>query len=146
MVPSHGEQHCWHGELAMPILRWPIPVGATRPGPAVRRLDLVDRTPLPARRARRVKPQRENAAAWLLQFLADGPRPATEVRAQALAAGLHWATIRRAKDTAGVEIFKEGFGWLGTWAWRLAGAGVEQVGRELIEHLSGESDDTARFE
>jgi hypothetical protein len=49
-------------------------------------------------------------------------KPAREVQAQALDAGNHWATVRRAKDAVGVEIFKDGFGPLGVWTWRLKDA------------------------
>jgi putative DNA primase/helicase len=56
------------------------------------------------------------AKRWLLDLLSDGPVAVREVESAALAAGMAWATIRRAKDAAGVEARKGAMdqGW--TWA------------------------------
>jgi len=60
---------------------------------------------------------RNMAAEWLRGLLADGPVPVRQVESEAKAAGLSWATVRRAVDQLGVTsekiAFKEG------WAWRL---------------------------
>ena len=60
---------------------------------------------------------RNMAAEWLRGLLADGPVPVRQVESEAKAAGLSWATVRRAVDQLGVTsekiVFKEG------WAWRL---------------------------
>jgi putative DNA primase/helicase len=56
------------------------------------------------------------AKRWLEDLLSDGPVAVREVESAALAAGMAWATIRRAKDAAGVEARKGAMdqGW--TWA------------------------------
>ena len=57
------------------------------------------------------------AKRWLEDLLSDGPVAVREVKSAALAAGMAWATIRRAKDAAGIEARKGAMdqGW--TWAW-----------------------------
>lgn len=62
--------------------------------------------------------RRDDAAAWLRDFLSDGPRPAADVFAAADVAGFPQRTVERAKAAAGVEVSKAGFG--GAWVWRLA--------------------------
>lgn len=57
------------------------------------------------------------ARAFLRDALAGGAVPVGEVRRLAAAAGLSWATIRRAKSDAGVTVAKEGMA--GGWTWRL---------------------------
>jgi hypothetical protein len=62
----------------------------------------------------------EEAIEWLQQLLAGGAMPATLVQAEAEAAGLSWATVRRAKKVAGIETYREGGkGKAGHWFWRL---------------------------
>lgn len=61
--------------------------------------------------------EREEAIAWLEQFLADGPRSANEVKAEARAAGLSWSTVRRAQDVLGIRPSKTQF--RGSWEWAL---------------------------
>jgi hypothetical protein len=57
---------------------------------------------------------------WLPQLLAKEPIPATLVRVEAEAAGLSWATVRRAKKILGIETYREGgTGDAGHWFWRL---------------------------
>lgn len=53
----------------------------------------------------------------LRAILADGPRPATAVQAEALAAGLRPITLRRARETLGIRITKAGY--QGPWFWIL---------------------------
>jgi putative DNA primase/helicase len=57
------------------------------------------------------------AKRWLEDLLSDGPVAVREVESAARAAGMAWATIRRAKDAAGIEARKGAMdqGW--TWAW-----------------------------
>lgn len=63
--------------------------------------------------------QRDQAVALLRQALAGGPRSAVEVKELAAAAGVTEATLRRAKDAAGVRAVKDGFGDGSSWAWEL---------------------------
>ena len=59
--------------------------------------------------------ERDNAAGWLRDLLADGPMAANEVKAQAKDAGYAWATVRRAKYALGIKPTKTRFG--GGWEW-----------------------------
>lgn len=55
----------------------------------------------------------EEATAFLLAVLATGPRPTTQVRAEAVARGISWATLRRGMPIAGVQ--KRKLGFQGRW-------------------------------
>lgn len=61
--------------------------------------------------------ERQEAEEWLRDALSDGPMAAKEVRKQAEAAGLAWATVRRAKDSIGIKPSKTHFS--GGWQWAL---------------------------
>jgi AAA domain-containing protein len=62
----------------------------------------------------------DDAVDWLVDLLADGSLPSTQVRSEADAAGHSWATIKRAKNVAGVKAFREGgIAEKGQWLWRL---------------------------
>jgi putative DNA primase/helicase len=62
----------------------------------------------------------DDAVDWLVELLADGSLPSTQVRSEADAAGHSWATIKRAKKVAGVKAFREGgVAEKGQWLWRL---------------------------
>ena len=63
--------------------------------------------------------QRDQAIAWLRQELSGGPRSAVEVKELAAMTGVTEATLRRAKDAAGVRAVKEGFGDGSSWIWEL---------------------------
>jgi hypothetical protein len=71
----------------------------------------------------------EAAAKWLIEFLKDGPKPVTEIRQEAQAAELHWATVRRAQDTLGIVPKKKTFS--GGWEWGLPDGYAD--GQNLIE-------------
>ena len=62
----------------------------------------------------------QEAKEWLLDFLADGPKPAREVKEQARKDGISDATLNRAKEALGVTASKQGF--KGGWVWSLPGA------------------------
>ena len=56
--------------------------------------------------------------------LAGGPRPVTEIEAEAASAGIAWRTIRRAKTALAVATERkaesgEGLGAAGRWYWRM---------------------------
>lgn len=61
--------------------------------------------------------ERDDAANWLADLLADGPRPARDVERDAREAGHAIATVRRAKAAIGVVSRKPAFG--GPWEWAL---------------------------
>ena len=59
----------------------------------------------------------EAAEAFLGDLLESGPKPTSEIKVAAMAKGVAWATVRRAKDSLGLEVRKAGF--KGCWAWQL---------------------------
>lgn len=59
--------------------------------------------------------KRDDAAGWLKERLALGPVASDQLKAEGKSLGLSWATLRRAKDEAGVIARKEGSAWL----WKL---------------------------
>jgi len=61
--------------------------------------------------------ERDDAADWLRDLLAQGPRPARDVERDARDAGYSIATVRRAKAAIGVVSRKPAFG--GSWEWTL---------------------------
>jgi putative DNA primase/helicase len=98
---------------------------------------------------------REEAAEWLRTVLVDGPMSAADVRSQAQAAGLAWATVRRAKERLGIvpQRLSEGAAGAGRWVWALPAeiarcsrppqdAHLSDVGTlQKIEHLAPVEDD-----
>jgi hypothetical protein len=63
------------------------------------------------------------ASAWLHEFLAGGPQPASEVRNAAAAHGFSYATLRRAFRAAGGEAVRESNeGRKPRWVWQLPAA------------------------
>jgi len=70
--------------------------------------------------------ERDEAVEWLTTYLDDrgGEAPATEItKAAAQALGLHVRTLRRARDRAGIDKRKAGFG--GGWTWYLRSGQAE---------------------
>jgi len=63
----------------------------------------------------------EEAKAFLMGLLADGPVSAKQVRSDAEGAGHAWPTIRRAQKALGIEATKDGM--RGGWIWRLPPVG-----------------------
>jgi hypothetical protein len=57
----------------------------------------------------------EKASDWLKSNLRAGPKRATEVEQEAVAAGISGRTLKRAKKKVGVHSEKKGDGW----NWRL---------------------------
>ena len=60
---------------------------------------------------------KEEAVGFLMSFLAEGPRPAREIYAEAEAAGISKRTLKRAKKILGASSRKEGMD--GPWVWEL---------------------------
>ncbi|MGA2497277.1 MAG: AAA family ATPase [Tepidisphaeraceae bacterium] len=58
---------------------------------------------------------------WLKSVLSGGPLPATEIRRQAMDAGIAWRTVERVKSEAGVHVRCTGApGKQGRWVWILS--------------------------
>jgi hypothetical protein len=73
---------------------------------------------------------REEAVEFLIEMLADGPKPALEVQAEAAKLRISSATLRRAKRDLGVVSKKEGDPWI--WSLRAAPSmpGSGQMGED----------------
>jgi len=65
--------------------------------------------------------ERDHAADWLRELLADGPLPQKAVKEAAGDNGIAWAAVRRAQKRLGIKSRKEGFGKEARWLWELAG-------------------------
>jgi hypothetical protein len=61
----------------------------------------------------------EEAKAFLLMQVADGPQPAWAILRAARAAGIATRTLNRAKAALGVRVQREGCGGQGQWMWLL---------------------------
>ena len=75
-----------------------------------------------ANRDARDRTATEEAADFLREILADGPVSQKDVEAQADAAGLSWAAVKRAKKSAGVKAERrgiEGERGAGRWFWSI---------------------------
>jgi putative DNA primase/helicase len=76
--------------------------------------------------AARAQPRpRDIAVGWLRDLLANGPFTVRQIQAEAKAAGLSWATVRRGADQLGITTEKTAYE--GGWAWRLP----HQAGEEI---------------
>jgi RecA-family ATPase len=70
--------------------------------------------------ARKDAPERDAAAEWLREALADGPLPASELQEQAHAVGHSWRTVERAKPTVARSVRERNAdGSTGRWVWLL---------------------------
>ena len=66
------------------------------------------------------KSAKEEAEEFLLESLATGPMPQKEIRSHADAAGISWASLKRAKRALDVEASRlGGIGASGRWIWHL---------------------------
>jgi AAA domain-containing protein len=77
-------------------------------------------------------PERSEAEAFLREMLAIGPRPATEMKAEAREAGISPRTLRRAREKLGIKPYRkaetgEGLGSDGRWYWALPAAEGSKV-------------------
>lgn len=80
---------------------------------------------------------RKDAEAWLLDYLAAGPRPASDVFDAARTDGHSKMTIKRAKTVLGVQSSKERFD--GPWMWILPGGGPVMVGGRHAQEVHEEA-------
>jgi putative DNA primase/helicase len=63
------------------------------------------------------------AESWLSELLASGPVPVPQIQAEAEAAGLSWATVRRAKSALSIVAKKSTYD--GGWEWRFKDVHLE---------------------
>lgn len=96
--------------------------------------------------------ERQEAAEWLRDALAEGPLSAKVVQQQAKQAGIAWATVRRAKDALGIKPAKTRFD--GGWEWALPSKMLKTAEDAHIkcvstlgevEHLRAVTDDSEVF-
>lgn len=83
--------------------------------------------------------ERQESIDWLRDALASAPKPAKEIKSESRAAGLSWATVRRAKDDLRVISYRESTGNTGggTWMWRLpVSQGAHNPIHRNCEHLA----------
>jgi putative DNA primase/helicase len=73
----------------------------------------------PRRAAHRPDTERQQIVDWLRAFLADGPKPATDVREAAEAHGFNHTTLRRAFRTLEGQAIKSPGKEHGHWMWQL---------------------------
>ncbi len=95
------------GDNGAPVIQWepePVTVSADE-ALAVMREDEGERG------------ERQEAADWLTDFLANGPKSAKEIQAAAREYGLAWRTVRRAQTALGIRPAKTRFD--GGWEWAL---------------------------
>jgi putative DNA primase/helicase len=80
---------------------------------------------------------REEAAEWLEDLLAKGAMAVKDIQDQTEAAGLRWATVRRAKDRLGIkpERVSEGGKGAGRWMWALPGSRVQDAQKSQDAHV-----------
>jgi hypothetical protein len=83
---------------------------------ALRADDVMSERP---RRAERPDTERRETVAWLTEFLAAGPQPASDVRVAAEANGFSYATLRRAFREIGGQAIRVGQGVPANWTWQL---------------------------
>jgi putative DNA primase/helicase len=67
--------------------------------------------------------ERNDAAEWLGEVLADGPMPVKDLERMARDSGVSWPTVKRAKDELGVQSNRSGFGRGSVCSWSLPSRG-----------------------
>lgn len=79
------------------------------------------------------RPERLEAMNWLRERLSSGALSQKQIKTNALAAGLSWRTVRRAKDALGCRSTKDSFE--GGWSWRLPfqGASLREAAEDVQE-------------
>lgn len=93
--------------------------------------------------------ERDEAADWLRDVLADGPLTAADLKLLAQRNGIAWRTVRRAKDALGVQSKKGAM--RGGWTWQLPEGvqggheGAEGVHPEKAGHLGRLRQDVDTF-
>jgi hypothetical protein len=126
LLPVKNNLGCDEGGFAYRLEGEPTPRVEWEPQPVAMSADEAV-GPGPATRGPQPDARRD-AEAWLLDFLAAGPRPASEVYENAAADGHTKDTIRRAKAVLNIQASKDGY--QGPWSWMLPGSGPVMVGAE----------------
>ncbi|QDY37787.1 hypothetical protein [Pseudomonas putida] len=79
------------------------------------------------------------AQRFLLELLACGPVPTSEIKKAAQASGFAWASVRRAQQAVGAKAVRhgeEGRRGGGSWWWVLGASVVEHLKDSPNEHLN----------
>lgn len=90
--------------------------------------------------AMNARPAREEAGAvdearqFLLYLLSNGPLAFSEIEEAAKLEGISEKTLRRAKELAGIESRKDGFG--GGWVWAISEDGHTKMAKPNTQHLA----------
>ena len=80
----------------------------------------------------------EEAQDFLRHVLSDGRRPSKEVQAEARAAGITDATLRRARAAIGIQPSRDGFGPGAVWYWSLPAATIDAHEPHRCSHSESE--------
>lgn len=89
------------------------------------------------------------AQRFLLDLLASGPVPASEIKKAAQAYGCAWASVRRAQQFVGAKAVRhgeEGRRGGGSWWWVLGAPVVEHLKNYPNEHLNALPSEPAFFD
>jgi AAA domain-containing protein len=86
-------------------------------------------------------PERSEAEAFLRDMLADGPRPAAEIEAEAKGASISTRTLRRARNKLKIKSYRkaetgEGLGSDGRWYWALPADATKVANSNYDGHRS----------
>jgi putative DNA primase/helicase len=92
-------------------------------------------------------PERSEAEAFLRETLANGPRPTTEIEAEAKDASISIRTLRRARGKLGIKPYRkaetgEGLGSDGRWYWALPAEGPK-VARSNYDGHGSDADSSS---
>lgn len=82
------------------------------------------------------RPASAEAEEFLREILSDGPVAAKQVKAECDAAGLSWATLRRAKDSLGIKPHKVKGEAHGGWQWSLPSRSSQEAQHSYLSKLS----------
>jgi hypothetical protein len=88
-----------------------------------------------------LRPAPDEAVDWLIELLTDGEMGAKAVQSEAQAAGLTWATVRRAKKWLGIDPKRRSDGGAGEgkWVWRLPPERMQGAQKTQDAHISNVS-------
>lgn len=87
---------------------------------------------------KRDAPERDGAEDFLRGLLVSGRMQVSKIEAEAKAAGLAWATVRRAQANIGITPNRVGFGKDGIWYWQLSSQSpIDAIDAHLLTKEGG---------